>query len=76
MTIEDLTVGYLEGHTLPVVHRFQPCYPDSCQPVTFSVAAAPMPSDCGECETCTGDLRNHKCPAGVPGIQQRRAGTG
>lgn len=46
MTIEDLTVGYLEGHTLPVVHRFQPCYPDSCQPVTFSVAAAPMPSDC------------------------------
>ncbi|XP_044146498.1 CAP-Gly domain-containing linker protein 4 isoform X2 [Bufo gargarizans] len=46
MTIEDLTVGYLEGHTLPVVHHFQPCYPDPCRPVTFSVAAAPMPSDC------------------------------
>ncbi|XP_073412451.1 CAP-Gly domain-containing linker protein 4 isoform X1 [Dendrobates tinctorius] len=46
MTIEDLTLGYLEGHALSVFHRFQPCYPDSCQPVTFSVAAAPMPSDC------------------------------
>ncbi|XP_071996071.1 CAP-Gly domain-containing linker protein 4 isoform X2 [Engystomops pustulosus] len=46
MTIEDLTIGYLEGHALPVVHRFQPFYPDSCQAVTFSIAAAPMPSDC------------------------------
>ncbi|CAJ0944390.1 unnamed protein product [Ranitomeya imitator] len=46
MTIEDLTLGYLEGHALSIFHRFQPYYPDSCQPVTFSVAAAPMPSDC------------------------------
>ncbi|KAM4042918.1 CAP-Gly domain-containing linker protein 4 [Anomaloglossus baeobatrachus] len=46
MTIEDLTVGYLEGHALSDFLRFQPCYPDSCQPVTFSIAAAPMPSDC------------------------------
>ncbi|XP_075060484.1 CAP-Gly domain-containing linker protein 4 [Mixophyes fleayi] len=46
MTIEDLTVSYLEGPSLPIEHSFQACYADPSRPVTFSVAAAPMPSDC------------------------------
>ncbi|XP_072266072.1 CAP-Gly domain-containing linker protein 4 isoform X2 [Pyxicephalus adspersus] len=46
MTIEDLTVREVDGHSHPIEHNFQACYLDPSRPVTFSVAAAPMPSDC------------------------------
>ncbi|XP_075719564.1 CAP-Gly domain-containing linker protein 4 isoform X2 [Rhinoderma darwinii] len=46
MTIEDLTARYIHEHALSAIHRFLPCYLDPCRPVTFSIAAAPMPSDC------------------------------
>ncbi|KAM9316888.1 CAP-Gly domain-containing linker protein 4 [Gastrophryne carolinensis] len=45
MTIEDPTVGYPE-HALPYRCDFQAGYLDPGRPVTFSVAAAPMPTDC------------------------------
>ncbi|XP_042645457.1 CAP-Gly domain-containing linker protein 4 isoform X2 [Tyto alba] len=44
MTIEDLPEPSLEGDSLVERERF--LFPDSETSVTFSVAAAPMPSDC------------------------------
>ncbi|NXB99015.1 CLIP4 protein, partial [Orthonyx spaldingii] len=44
MTIEDLPEPSLEGYTLIERERF--LFPNSETSVTFSVAAAPMPSDC------------------------------
>ncbi|XP_074753448.1 CAP-Gly domain-containing linker protein 4 [Athene noctua] len=44
MTIEDLPEPSLEGDSLIERERF--LFPNSDAPVTFSVAAAPMPSDC------------------------------
>ncbi|KAM4692702.1 CAP-Gly domain-containing linker protein 4 [Discoglossus pictus] len=44
MTIEDLADG--EGDCLQFIHRYQARFAGSCRPVTFSVAAAPMPTDC------------------------------
>ncbi|XP_063774998.1 CAP-Gly domain-containing linker protein 4 isoform X2 [Pseudophryne corroboree] len=46
MTIEDLTVHYPEEHSWPFQPGLQACFLDLSRPVTFSVAAAPMPSDC------------------------------
>ncbi|MEE6473638.1 hypothetical protein FKM82_010116 [Ascaphus truei] len=44
MTIEDLADGCLEGDSLQFVCRYPLCR--SGRTVTFTVAAAPMPSDC------------------------------
>ncbi|NXL30514.1 CLIP4 protein, partial [Glaucidium brasilianum] len=44
MTIEDLPEPSLEGDS--VIERERFLFPNSDTPVTFSVAAAPMPSDC------------------------------
>ncbi|XP_040190264.1 CAP-Gly domain-containing linker protein 4 isoform X2 [Rana temporaria] len=44
MTIEDVTAPYGQSH--PIDLGFQASYLDPGHPVTFSVAAAPMPSDC------------------------------
>ncbi|XP_075451543.1 CAP-Gly domain-containing linker protein 4 isoform X1 [Ascaphus truei] len=46
MTIEDLADGCLEGDSLQFVCRYPLCRPGSGRTVTFTVAAAPMPSDC------------------------------
>lgn len=46
MTIEDLTDHYGDGQSHPIQLGFQASYLDPSHPVTFSVAAAPMPSDC------------------------------
>lgn len=46
MTIEDLPEPSLEGDSLLERGRF--LFPSSETSVTFSVAAAPMPSDCGK----------------------------
>lgn len=45
MTIEDLPEPSLGGDSL--VERERLLFPNSETSVTFSVAAAPMPSDCG-----------------------------
>lgn len=45
MTIEDLPEPSLEGDSLNRRNPF--LFPGSETSVTFSVAAAPMPSDCG-----------------------------
>lgn len=45
MTIEDLPEPSFEGDSLIERERF--LFPNSETSVTFSVAAAPMPSDCG-----------------------------
>lgn len=45
MTVEDLPERSLEGDSLTERRCF--LFPNSETSVTFSVAAAPMPSDCG-----------------------------
>lgn len=45
MTIEDLPEPSVEGDSLIERERF--LFSNSETSVTFSVAAAPMPSDCG-----------------------------
>ncbi|XP_053568617.1 CAP-Gly domain-containing linker protein 4 [Bombina bombina] len=46
MTIEDLAEVCHERDRVQFIRRYQVCFPGSCRPITFSVAAAPMPSDC------------------------------
>ncbi|KAE8600302.1 hypothetical protein XENTR_v10013176 [Xenopus tropicalis] len=46
MTIEDLGTGRLEKDSLRVVRNYRAYYVGCKRPVTFSICAAPMPSDC------------------------------
>ena len=46
MTIEDLPDPSVEGDSLTRIYQY--FIPGSEDPVTYSVSAAPMPSECGK----------------------------
>lgn len=46
MTIEDLPDPSIEGD--PLTKRYQYLIPGSEDSITYSVSAAPMPSECGK----------------------------
>ncbi|OCT79519.1 CAP-Gly domain-containing linker protein 4 isoform X1 [Xenopus laevis] len=46
MTIEDLGTDHLGKASLPIVRNYRAYYVGCKRPVTFSISAAPMPSDC------------------------------